>query len=304
MKRAIAIILAALTLLATADGQQTSRTVAERLGYPRDAKLLIVHADDLGMTHSVNIATIKALHSGLVNSASIMVPCPQIAELAAYARANPQTDLGIHLTLTSEWTNYRWGPVSEKGRVSSLLDKDGYFYRNSIDADAHADPKQVEMEINAQIERARALGIHPTHLDSHMGMLYQNKILLGVLTRVARREKLPVGVARSDVPPELRMPGDVYVDRVLQIDPSVAPEDWESFYSNALRKLAPGVTEMLVHVAYDDTEMQGVTFDHPDWGAAWRQRDLTFFTSNTFSKILQENQIYLITWRELGKLIA
>jgi hypothetical protein len=162
MKRIFAITFSILTFLTLAQAQ----SVAERLGYPRDAKLLIVHADDLGMAHSVNAATIKAFETGLVNSGSIMVPCPWLSEIATYARANPQADLGLHLTLTSEWTSFRWGPVSSRDRVSSLLDKDGYFHLTESDAAAKADPKQVEMEITAQIEKARALGIQPTHLDS------------------------------------------------------------------------------------------------------------------------------------------
>jgi predicted glycoside hydrolase/deacetylase ChbG (UPF0249 family) len=306
MRRILLPALAILVLLPNAVAQEKS--VAERLGYPRDAKLLIVHADDLGMAHSVNVATMKALETGLVNSGSIMVPCPWLSEIAAYARANPQADLGLHLTLTSEWTSLRWGPVSSKDRVSSLLDKDGYFYLTETDAAAKADPKQVEMEITAQIERARALGIQPTHLDSHMGTLYQNKALFDVFLRVARSQKLPVRVAknwftRADFLPEILKPEDVYIDRVLDINPGVEPQDWARFYSEALSKLEPGVTEVVIHLAYDDAEMQGATSNHPNWGAAWRQRDFEFFTSAAFRKVLQDNQIKLITYRELGKLI-
>ncbi len=300
--------MAILTLLAISEAHGQEKTIAERLGYPRDAKLLIVHADDLGMAHSVNAATIKAFESGLVNSGSIMVPCPWFSEIATYARANPQADLGLHLTLTSEWTTFRWGPVSSKDRVNSLLDKDGYFYLTETDAASHADPKEVELEITAQVERARASGVQPTHLDSHMGTLYQNKALFEVFLRVARKYKLPVRVARSwfgraDFLPEVLKPDDVYIDRVLDINTSVAASDWASFYSDALKKLEPGVTEVVIHLAYDDTEMRGATSDHPNWGAAWRQRDFEFFTSETFRKLLQEHQIKLITWRELGKLV-
>jgi len=291
-----------------ARSQEPTKTIAERLGYPRDAKLLIVHADDLGMAHSVNAATIKALETGLVNSGSIMVPCPWLSEIAAFARANPQADLGLHLTLTSEWTSFRWGPVSSRDKVSSLLDKDGYFRLLETDAAAQADPKEVEIEITAQIERARSLGIQPTHLDSHMGTLYQNKALFEVFLRVARSQELPVRVAktwfvRADFLPSTLKPDDVYIDRVLDINPAVTPQDWASFYTDALKKLEPGVTEVVIHLAYDDAEMRAATINHPDWGAAWRQRDFEFFTSEAFRKVLQENNIRLITWRELGKLI-
>ena len=299
-------LLALLLVVTSVHGQD--RTLAERLGYPRDAKLIIVHADDLGMAHSVNLATMKAFESGLVNSGSIMVPCPWLPEIAAYARANPQADLGLHLTLTSEWTQFRWGPVSSKDRVASLLDPNGYFRLTESEAAKYADPKEVELEIRAQIERAKAVGIVPTHLDSHMGTLYQNKALFEVFLRVAREYKLPVRVARAwfsraDFLPELLTPNDVFIDSVLDINPSVAPQDWATFYSDALRKLEPGVTEIVIHLAYDEAEMRGATSDHPAWGAAWRQRDFEFFTSDAFRKVLAENQIKLITWREVGKLI-
>ena len=156
--------------------QTATKTLVERLGYPRDAKLLIVHADDLGAAHSINSASIKALESGLVSSASIMVPCPWLPEIAAYARAHPETDFGVHLTLTSEWSLYRWGPVLGKERVPTLLDSSGYLYPLENEAAAHMDIKEAEAEIRAQIARARALGIQPTHLDSHMGTLYQGAV--------------------------------------------------------------------------------------------------------------------------------
>ena len=308
MIKFLILLTVGLTLTApTIQAQQ--QTLAERLGYSKDAKLLIVHADDLGMTHSVNAATLKAFETGLVNSGSIMVPCPWLSEIAAYARANPQADLGLHLTLTSEWTHFRWGPVTPKDRVTSLLDKDGYFRLTESEAAQKADPKEVELEIRAQIERAKALGIVPTHLDSHMGTLYQSKELFDVFLRVARDYKLPVRVAkewgpRIEVLQASITPNDVFIDRILDINQGVAPQDWAKFYTDAIRKLQPGVTEIVIHLAYDDGEMRGATFDHPDWGAAWRQRDFDFFTSDAFRKLLQENQIKLITWRELGKLIA
>lgn len=285
------------------------RTLAERLGYPRDAKLLIVHADDLGVAHSVNRASIRALESGLVSSASIMIPCPWLPEIAAYARAHPEADLGVHLTLTSEWNLYRWGPVLGKERVPSLLDNSGYLYPLEREAAAHMNIQEAEAEIRAQIARARALGIQPTHLDSHMGTLYQSKALFEILVRVASENKLPFRLSRESFTrapfmPSLLGPGDVVLDRIISIEPNVAPENWSKFYAEEIKNLRPGVTCMIVHLAFTDEEMKGVTFGHPNWGAEWRQRDFDFVTSDAFRKLLQENNVKLITWREVGKLVG
>src|SRR5437667_12660617 len=209
--------------------QSETKTLAERLGYPRAAKLLIVHADDLGVAHSVNSASIKALESGLVISASIMIPCPWLPEIAAYARAHPEADLGLHLTLTSEWSSYRWGPVLGKERVPSLLDCSGYLYPLEREAAAHMDIQEAEAEIRAQIARGKALGIQPTHLDSHMGTLYQSKALFEVFLRVAGENKLPTRMSReffASAPflPALLGPTDVVIDRIISIGPSGLPE--------------------------------------------------------------------------------
>ncbi len=284
-----------------------AKTLVERLGYPRDTKLLIVHGDDLGMAHSINAASIKAFETGLVSSGSIMVPCAWLPEIAAYARSHPQADLGLHLTLTSEWSLYRWGPVLGKDRVPTLLDSSGYFYPLESEAAAHIDVKEAEAEVRAQIARAKALGIQPTHLDSHMGTLYQSKALFEILFRVARENKLPVRVsqqmfASASFLPTILQPDDVVIDSIITIEPSVTPEGWSKYYTDAIKNLQPGVSEMVVHLAYDDEEMKGVAFDHPNWGAAWRQRDFEFLTSDAFRKLLQENNVRLTTWREVGKL--
>jgi predicted glycoside hydrolase/deacetylase ChbG (UPF0249 family) len=312
MKRKASIAILACMLLATPTAalhqtqttrsvsQVTAKTVLERLGYPPDAKLLIVHADDLGMAHSINVASIKGLESGLVSSASIMIPCSWLPEIADYARAHPEADLGLHLTLTSEWKLYRWGPVLAKERVPSLLDPSGYLYPTETEAAAHIDPKEAEAEIRAQIARARALGIQPTHLDSHMGTLYQNQALFETLFRVARDNKLLVRVSkewftRAPFLPSLLGPDDVVMNGVISIEPSVSAAGWSKFYADAIRNLQPGITEMIVHLAYDDEEMRGVAFNHPDWGSEWRQRDFQFVTSEAFRKLLQESNVKLVT---------
>ncbi len=283
-------------------------SLAERLGYPRDAKLLIVHADDLGLAHSVNAATTRALETGLVSSASIMVPCPWFPEVAAYARSHPQADLGLHLTLTSEWAWYRWGPVKSREQIPTLVGHDGYFYPNETIAAQRISPKEAEVEIRAQIERARAFGINPTHFDSHMGVLFQTRELFQTLVRVAHDYGLPFRISkdwfsRADFFANSLGSGDVAIDQVTTITPTVTPERWADFYRNAIKNLKPGVTQFIIHLAYDDEEMRAITMNHPDWGAAWRQRDFNFFASDEWRKLVEENHVKLITWRAIGKLL-
>jgi predicted glycoside hydrolase/deacetylase ChbG (UPF0249 family) len=291
--------------LLDAQSQDVGKSLTEKLGFPRDAKLVIVHADDVGMTHSVNAATIKALDTGLVNSASIMVPCPWFPEIAAYAKSHPDIDFGLHLTLTSERVYYRWGPVAPKDKVLSLVDENGYFHHD-WSPDTRIDPKDAEIELRAQIDRAYAMGIRPTHLDSHQyRLIASGKELFEVLLRVAHAYKLPFFVTRDWFAenPYLALSlsaNDIVLDHTVTISPSVPPEKWNDFYKAALRSIQPGVTEFVIHVAYADDEMKAATRERDTWGAAWRQRDFDFFTSDEFRRLFQEQNIKLVTWRQLA----
>src|SRR5579872_41777 len=133
-----------------------SKTIAERLGYPADSKLLIIHADDLAVAHSEDAASFDALDKRAVTSASIMVPCPWLTEVADYAKSHPDADLGLHLTLTSEWQTYRWGPVAPADKVPSLLDSSGYLWPETEPGKKHIRADEAEREIRAQIEHALA----------------------------------------------------------------------------------------------------------------------------------------------------
>jgi predicted glycoside hydrolase/deacetylase ChbG (UPF0249 family) len=285
--------------------QTSGKSLAEKLGYSRDVKLLIVHADDVGVTHSVNAATIKALDTGLVNSASIMVPCPWFPEIADYAKSHPNIDFGLHFTLTSERVYYRWGPVASKDKVPSLIDENGYF-RHDWTAATTINPKEVELELRAQIDRAYAMGIRPTHFDSHQYRLYENgKSLFEVVLHLAHDYKLPVFVVRDwfvDRPylESSLTPADIVLDHSVTIPPDVPLEKWADFYKNALKNLQPGVTEFVIHLAFSDDEMKAATRERDTWGAAWRQRDFDFFTSQEFRNLLHEQNIQLVTWRELA----
>src|SRR5262249_24934660 len=149
----------------SAEAQQSNpRAMVERLGYPANSRLLIIHADDVGMAHTVNTATFETLEKGWVTSASVMVPCPWFLEVARWAKTHPQADLGIHLTLDAEWTDFRWAPVAGRDQVPSLLDEQGFFPNDP--SLLHSKIPEMEKELRAQVDRARAFGVPITHLDS------------------------------------------------------------------------------------------------------------------------------------------
>ncbi len=283
----------------------SAQTLAEHLGYPAGTKLIIVHADDLGETHAVNAAAIKSLEVGSVNSASLMVPCPWFPEMADYVKSHPSTDFGLHLTVTSERVYYRWGSVAPADKVSSLLDQDGYFHHD-WEHNQHIHAEEVEIELRAQIERALAMGVHPTHLDSHQYRLIVNgKELFDVMLRVAHEYKLPIFVNKdwfADHPylQESLGPDDIVLDHTVTIGPEVSPEKWADFYIAALKNLKPGVTEFVIHPGFDDEELRAATRERSTWGSAWRQRDFDFFNSDQFRQILDQENIKLITWRDLA----
>jgi predicted glycoside hydrolase/deacetylase ChbG (UPF0249 family) len=293
----------ALLLLASALPAQTT-TIAQRLGYPADAKLLILHADDLGAAHSIDAASLDALDKGAVSSASIMMPTPWVTEVAAYAKAHPNADLGLHLTLTSEWQTYRWGSVESKNMVPSLLDSTGTFPSEDAPVAATAKPLEVEREIRAQIERALALGIHPTHVDSHMGSLFTTRELAATYVKVAREYHLPFLAVRGNppgAPQATLLPNDVVLDGVIIAGPQIPRDQWKAFYLNAIANLKPGLTEMIVHLGRDDAELQAVTVNHEPYGSAWRQRDYDVVTSPEFRTALTDHHVIVVTWRELHR---
>jgi predicted glycoside hydrolase/deacetylase ChbG (UPF0249 family) len=290
---AISLLLLAATLPAQ------TKTIAERLGLPANAKLLILHADDLGVSHSVDAASLDALDKGAISSASIMMPTPWITEIATYAKAHPDADLGLHLTITSEWETYRWGSVSSKDSVASLHDADGTFPRDVQTVVTRAKPADVERELRAQVDRAIAVGIRPTHLDSHMGALFATPELMATYMKVARDYKLPFLA-----PPQASLTDkDIRLNTVIVANPDIKPADWLSFYLNAVSKLAPGITEIIVHLGNDDAELQAVMVGHDAYGSAWRQRDRDVVHSAEFKKALKDNNVTLVSWKDLQKVV-
>ncbi len=281
-----------------------STTLIERLGYDKETKLLIVHADDIGLAHSVNSATIKAFEGSGINSASIMVPCPWFPEISKYAKQHPEFDFGIHLTLTSEWKNYRWGGVLPASEIPSLLDNDGFFYRTSEEVAKNAVPDEVEKELKAQVERALAFGVQPTHLDNHMGSLFTTPELFNVYLKIGKTYNLPVFFpmnAAQGYPTLLKQIDDnqIIVDNYFMMNINRKIHEWTPFYQNIIKQLTPGLNELIIHLAIDNSEMQAVAIDHVDFGSTWRQNDLNTVMGKEFKSALKEHNIKLITWKEI-----
>jgi predicted glycoside hydrolase/deacetylase ChbG (UPF0249 family) len=279
------------------------KILARRLGYPADAKLVILHADDVGMAHSVNVASFAALDQKAISSASVMVPCPWFREAAEYAKAHPDVDLGVHLTLTSEWRTHRWGPVAPKEQVPSLLDSEGYFYADVPSAAEHIKPEEAEREIRAQIELAMKMGIRPTHLDTHMLTLAATPQLYATLVKVGHDLHLPFLALRGyDVRRKLMLSrADIIFDSLVVFDSNVPPNQWTESYVKALDSLQPGLHYVIVHPGHDDVELAAVIGDDQSFGAAWRQRDFNAVTSPEFKQALERNYIIVVGWKDLGK---
>lgn len=303
-----------LSLLVFLSATASAQTTSEQLGYGPNDKVLMVHADDLGMSHSVNAASIEAFKKGMVTSGSIMVPCPWFPEIAAWARENTNADLGLHLTLTSEWKYLRWRPVAPAEKVKGLLDEEGFMWRSERQTAMTATPQEIETEIRAQIERARAFGVKPTHLDTHMGTLYTRKDFFEVYTRLGKEYGTPVMVMRptpeaiaygksigspitEDILKQTQAGGFVMLDYLNTGVPGKTPEERKEAYKSFLRDMKPGITMLIVHLGMDDPELKATT-------GSWRQRhgDFLAFTDPEIEALIKELGIKLTTWREMGRI--
>ena len=301
IKSALLFVIALICLRSSAQ-----KTIQERLGYSKDAKLLILHADDLGVSHSEDSASIYLLEHGYVSSGSMQVPCPWFSEIATYAATHPNADIGLHLTLTSEWQYYKWPSVSGANKTASLLNSNGYFYDDLDSLGKMAKLAEVETELRAQIEKAMHAGVHPTHLDAHMGCCFFNKDFFKIYLKLAHEYKLPCLlnvnafklIYHVDIS-DLITDKDVVTDNVFMAFPPAYAKDRAAFYTQIFKSLTPGLSCILLHAAFDDNEMKAITMNHDDYGAAWRQADYDFFASDACKKALAENNIHLITWKEI-----
>jgi chitin disaccharide deacetylase len=270
-------------------------SLAERLGYSADARLLIVNCDDLGSSRAANVAVYEALRDGVATSATLMVPCPWARDAAAMHRGE---DVGVHLTLNSEWSNYRWGPITHS---PSLLDGDGGFPRTVDDVWDHADLDEVRKECRAQVERAIYWGFDVSHLDSHMGTLQLRPAFFDVYLETAVDFGLPLRMAPGAAE---RLIGFPY-RRLAEEEGIVFPDHFvhtsvgsRAQIEAAVGALSPGVTEIYVHPAVDSDELRA---SHPDWES--RVDDHALVTSDaSFVELVERSGVTLIGYRPLRDL--
>ncbi len=274
-----------------------------------DKRYVIIHADDAGMSHSVNVGTIEGLEKGVVSSASIMVPYPWFPEFAEYAKNHPEYDYGIHLTMNSEWDYLRWGPVAPREKVPSLVDEHGFLWDNVGQVAENVKAEEAEIELRAQIERAKQFGVPLSHLDTHMGALVSRPDLIEVYVKMGIEYDLPVLFVRTFNEEIQRTPalreraqtllgildkqGLPVLDALYQYYSGGSHEQRRQLYIDALRGLKPGVSEIIIHCGVDNAELRAVTSS-----ASNRDGDRRIFTEPEIAKLIKDEGIELLTWKQ------
>ncbi|ODS84087.1 MAG: hypothetical protein ABS46_04775 [Cytophagaceae bacterium SCN 52-12] len=321
------LMLLALVVSVPVYSQDLSLTYAERLGFPKGKKVVILHIDDAGMSYDSNLGTERALKEGVANSVSVMMPCGWVPGFVHFLKENKDIDAGLHLTLTSEWTQYRWGPLAGKPMVRSLVDREGALWPSVKDVVKNGSAEHVETEIRAQLERARTMGFEPTHMDSHMGTLFATPEFLQRYIKVGIEEKIPVmlpGGHNTLIKVDERLEGEA-LDMIRKLGRTLwdaglpvlddlhntsygwVPESADRIskaqlqkykadkYIRALKEeIQPGLTMVIMHCTHP-TEV----FSHISSSGATREGDLLAMLDPRLRKAIEEEGVILTTWREI-----
>ena len=325
MKRII-ITLTVFIFFISVKAQTIDSTYAEKLGYPKGAKVLIIHVDDVGMSYDSNEGAINAMTKGVATSCSVMMPCGWVPGYIHYWKEHPQTDAGLHLTLTSEWKDYRWGPLAGKSVVPGLTDNEGDLWSSVEDVVKHASAEEVYTEIKAQLDRARTMGFTPTHLDSHMGTLFASPAFIQMYVKLGIDNHIPVMMpAGHDIliqqqtgfsdaqMQQIRGIGKILWNTGLPVLDDLhnfsydwkVPDDvknddkklqaWRTQkYIESIKSLKPGVTMMILHCTAT-TEV----FPYISDSGPLRRGDMLAMMDPALKKALSDEHIILTTWRDL-----
>jgi len=288
----------------------------KKLGLSDTDRVVILHVDDVGMCQATLTAFDDLMDFGLISSAAVMVPCPWFPQMAEYCRKHPEVDMGVHLTLTSEWDGYRWGPISTRNPASGLMDDEGYFYRRQPPVQERVDIAAGKLELKTQIDRALAAGINATHIDSHMGTIAHEKFLPGYI-ELAQEYRLPptilfrgdkvgfrkrgLGDALSSMAAEmnekLEGAGVPLLDHEVGL-PLDKPADRVGQAKHILEKLPVGITHFYMHAAQDTPELRAIA---PDWEI--RVADYQAFLSTELRDFVRNSGIQVIGNRVLRDLM-
>lgn len=289
--------------------------VLRRLGLNDTDRAVIVHADDIGMCQASNSAYAKLIETGGISSAALMPPCAWFPAAAAFCRAHPAVDMGVHTTLTSEWDDCRWGPLSTRDPASGLMDDEGYFYRSTKEAQRHAEPAAAQRELAAQIERALAAGLSPTHIDTHMGAVLHPALIRGYIELALRHHLVPMlprmdntrlqqhGLSAEDADSTARLFADLEDAGVPLIDhiagmPLDDPRDQLDYARRAFDALPPGISVFILHPAEDTPELRAIA---PDWPS--RVANFETFMRPDIPRYLEQIGARVIGYRALQALL-
>ncbi len=288
----------------------------KKLGLADNDRAVIIHVDDVGMCEATLSAFDDLMDFGLISSAAVMVPCPWFPQTAAYCRKHPEVDMGVHLTLTSEWDGYRWGPISTRNPSSGLMDDEGYFYRRQPPVQERADEAAARAEMKAQIDRALAAGVDATHMDSHMGTIAHEKFLPAYVD-LAKEYQLPptilfrgdkvgfrsrgledsLATLAADASASGEASGVPLLDHEYGL-PLDKPEDRLGQAKRAFENLQPGITHFYIHAAKDTPELRAIA---PDWES--RVADYETFLSGELREFIRNQGIHVIGNRVLRDLM-
>jgi predicted glycoside hydrolase/deacetylase ChbG (UPF0249 family) len=267
------------------------------LGYPDDARMLIINADDLGMCHAVNQAVFRAFEDGILRSATLMVPCPWALHAIHFLRDHPEISFGIHLTAIAEWVDYRWGPVAPREKVPSMVDKRGYFYNFEHMPQFLAQVKldQLEAEFRAQIETVLETGLSPTHLDWHALRIAGRIDIFDLMFELAKEYGLALRVAGRSSSEKLQSQGYPTSDYDFVDSYLLDPVDKSKRYAQMLRDLPAGLSEWAVHPGLNNAELLAIEGD----SRHVRGSDYEFLVSQEAKVIVEEEGIILLDYSAL-----